>query len=129
MPLPRSVAVFNKYAANRVLRYPARFLPAMAMVHHVGRRSGRRYAIPVNIFRDGDDYIVPLTYGSRSDWVRNVIEAGGCDIETRGRRLRLTNPHVEIDREKPWAPGLIRVGLRWLDVHEVLRLTKAPERP
>ncbi len=125
MPLPRTVARLNKRFLNRVIRPVARLLPFLAVVHHVGRVSGRAYAVPVNIFRDGDDIIVPLTYSSESDWVKNVLAAGWCELETRGQRIRMTRVVLETDREKRWAPGVIRFFLGRIGVHEVMRLREA----
>jgi deazaflavin-dependent oxidoreductase (nitroreductase family) len=123
MPLPRSVARANKRYLNHVVRPVARFLPFLAVVHHVGRVSGREYAIPVNVFRSGDDLIVPITYSSQADWVRNVLASGWCEVEHRGRRARVAQVRLEVDREKPWAPKAIRMFLSRLGVHEILRLS------
>jgi deazaflavin-dependent oxidoreductase (nitroreductase family) len=122
MPLPRSVDRANKRFLNHLVRPLSRYLPILAVVHHIGRRSGREYAIPVNVFRDGEDIIVPLTYGSGSDWVRNVLTAGHCELEHRGRRWRMGSVQLEIDREKRWAPWFIRAALDRIGVHEVMRL-------
>jgi deazaflavin-dependent oxidoreductase (nitroreductase family) len=77
-------------------------------VSHTGRRSGRVYRTPVNLFRDGDRYVIALTYGSDSQWVRNVLAAGAVDIETRGRRLHLVAPEVVRDAERSLVPEPIR---------------------
>lgn len=124
MPLSRAVARANKRILNHAVRPIARRLPFLAVVHHVGRRTGRPYAVPVNVFRDGDDIVVPLTYGSGSDWVRNVLAAGECDLEHSGRRIHMS-VRLETDRDKPWAPWIVRRMLGALDVHEVVRLRKA----
>ena len=47
MPLPWWVARFNLYATNRILGPLARFVPGMAVVVHVGRKSHRQYRTPV----------------------------------------------------------------------------------
>ncbi len=125
MPLPRAIARSNKRFANRLVRPIARRLPFLAVVHHVGRRSGRHYAVPVNVFRDGADIVVPLTYGPGSDWVRNVLAVGECELEHQGRHMRMVDVRMETDRGKPWAPWLIRRILGALDVHLVVRMRKA----
>ena len=50
MPIPKRVAHFNKRVTNRVTRHIAGWMPGFAIVTHVGRRSGRTYRTPVNIF-------------------------------------------------------------------------------
>jgi deazaflavin-dependent oxidoreductase (nitroreductase family) len=125
LPLPRSVALFNKRVANRVVRPIARYAPILAVVHHTGRRTGASYAIPVNVFHEGEDIIIPLTYGSGSDWVRNVLASGRCTLEHKGRMREFDDVRLEVDRAKPWAPAAIRWFLARLDVHEIIRLSGA----
>jgi hypothetical protein len=66
MPISKRVARFNTRVTNRVTRHIASWMPGFAIVCHVGRRSGRLYRTPVNVFRDGDRYLFALTYGGRS---------------------------------------------------------------
>ena len=97
MPLPKALARFNLKVTNPVLGHVAGRLPGFAIVTHVGRRSGTRRTTPVNLFRDGDRYVIALTYGPDSQWVKNVLAAGGCDIHTRGRDIQLVDPRVVHD--------------------------------
>src|SRR5262249_2344343 len=90
-----------------------------------GRRSGREYRTPVKVFRRGDSYVVSLPYGSDSDWVKNVLAAGGCDLVTRGRRLQLVNPTVYVDEEQAVVPAFIRVALKRVNATEFLALSPA----
>jgi deazaflavin-dependent oxidoreductase (nitroreductase family) len=122
MPLPKRLARFNRVVTNRVLGPVARFLPGFAVVSHVGRRSGRSYRTPVNLFRHGDGYVISLTYGADSQWVRNVLAAGGADIETRGRHLRLVDPQVVRDPARSLVPKPVRVPLGLADVDEFMLL-------
>ena len=94
MPLPKSLARFNIKVTNRITGPFAARLPGFAIVHHVGRKSGTERATPVNMFRDGDDYVIALTYGRESQWVKNVMAAGEFDVVTRGRRVHLEGPRI-----------------------------------
>jgi hypothetical protein len=38
-------------------------MPGLGVVVHRGRRSGRVYQTPVNVFATEDGYVVALTYG------------------------------------------------------------------
>jgi deazaflavin-dependent oxidoreductase (nitroreductase family) len=98
----------------------AKRLPGFAIVFHVGRRSGRTYATPVNLFRHGDRYAIALTYGRDAQWVRNVLAAGGCEVLTRSRRIRLAAPRIVQDESLVPAP--IRPILRAARVTDVLVL-------
>ena len=77
-PLSQRVARFNRRVTNRITRPFADRLPRFGIVIHIGRTSGRTYRTPVNVFRDGNDYIIALTYGAETDWVCSVQAAGGC---------------------------------------------------
>jgi deazaflavin-dependent oxidoreductase (nitroreductase family) len=101
----------------------AGYLPGFAILSHVGRRSGRAYRTPVNVFRADGGYIIALTYGPESDWVKNVLAAGSCELRTRGRLVRLSDPRIETDRSKGWAPLPVRLGLNLMNVPHYMRLS------
>ncbi|MGI8856345.1 MAG: nitroreductase family deazaflavin-dependent oxidoreductase [Thermomicrobiales bacterium] len=122
MPLPRSVARFNRYATNRVLGRIAGWMPGFAIVLHTGRRSGRTYRTPVNAFRMDGGYRIALTYGAESDWVRNVMAADGCTIETRRTRISLTHPRILSDPHRRWAPPVVRQVLGMGHVSQYMEL-------
>ncbi len=123
MPLPRFVARFNRRATNRLTSKFADRLPLFGILIHKGRRSGQIYRTPINVLRDGDDYLIALTYGAKSDWVRNVLAAGTADMVTRGREVRLANPRLVVDPNMRWVPWPGRLILKLAGVNEYLRLT------
>jgi deazaflavin-dependent oxidoreductase (nitroreductase family) len=129
MPLPKRLARFNRLVTNRVLGPFARQLPGFAIVSHVGRRSGRVHRTPVNLFRSKDRYVIALTYGSDSQWVRNVLAAGAVDIETRGQRLHLVDPEVVHDAERSLVPGPVRHMLRLANVTDFIVFQRARTEP
>jgi deazaflavin-dependent oxidoreductase (nitroreductase family) len=124
MPLPKRLARFNLVATNPILAPFARRLPCFAVVTHVGRRSGRTYRTPVNVFRAGERYVIALTYGADSQWVRNVLAAGEADLETRGRHIRLVDPVVVHDEARGLVPRAVRAVLRLADVSDFMLLTQ-----
>lgn len=63
-----------------------------------------------------------LTYGPESDWVKNVLAAGGCSIETRGRTLTMTQPHLVHDESRRDMPAVVRTVLGLGDVTDFLAL-------
>jgi deazaflavin-dependent oxidoreductase (nitroreductase family) len=119
------MAWFNRRVTNRITRPLARRLPGFGVVEHVGRRSRHRYRTPVNVFRAGTSYVIALTYGVESDWVKNVLAAGGCDFVTRGHRHRLTAPAIIHDERRRLVPPPVRPVLRLLRVGHFLRLEDA----
>jgi deazaflavin-dependent oxidoreductase (nitroreductase family) len=126
MPLSQQVARFNRRVTNQVTRRFAGQLPGFAIVIHTGRRSGRMYRTPVNAFRDGNDYIIALTYGAAADWVRNVEAAGACEMLIRGRHISLTHPRIITDPSRRWAPLPVRLILGLIGALQYMRLTRAP---
>jgi deazaflavin-dependent oxidoreductase (nitroreductase family) len=123
VPLPKRLARFNTRVTNRLTRRVAGRLPGFGIVSHVGRRSGRVYRTPVNVFRDGERYVFALTYGPDADWVRNVLAAGRCGLETRGRTVELRDPERFTDPTRHLVPLPVRWALRLLHVDEFLALT------
>jgi hypothetical protein len=43
-------------------------VPLLGLVSHRGRRSGRTYSTPVGVGSTGEAFLIPLTFGSSSDW-------------------------------------------------------------
>src|ERR687884_1263786 len=92
MPAPRWLARVNRRVTNRLLDPLATHLPGFGVVVHSGRKTRHRYRTPVNVFPRADRYVIALTYGRDSQWVRNVLASGGSTLETRGPPPRLTRP-------------------------------------
>jgi deazaflavin-dependent oxidoreductase (nitroreductase family) len=128
MPIPQWMARVNRWMTNRVTRQFADRLPGFGIVIHRGRRSGKMYRTPVNVFRDGDDYLIALTYGADADWVHNVEVADGCELVTKGRPYVLVHPRVFIDTARRWAPLPVRLILTLLDVPQCMRLTRISDK-
>lgn len=94
MEIPRGVAVFNKYVNNRVQRLWAWALPPWAILRHTGRKSGAVYRTPIVGFVGADGFAVPLLYGEKSEWARNLLAADGGIIERKGRKYELQSPRI-----------------------------------
>jgi deazaflavin-dependent oxidoreductase (nitroreductase family) len=126
--LGRRIAHVNRRVTNHLTRPLARWLPGFGVVIHTGRKSKRRYETPVNLFRTADGYLIALTYGAESDWVRNVIAAGGCEVITRGRRKRLTSPEIHHDERQQLVPRPLRPILRLLRVIDFMHVVDASQQ-
>jgi deazaflavin-dependent oxidoreductase (nitroreductase family) len=125
MPIPYAVARFNRHFTNHLTRLIAGWMPGFGIVIHTGRRSSRVYRTPVNVFRGGDGYRIALTYGAESDWVRNVVAAGGCDLVLLGRHRTLTQPRIISDPTCRWAPPVVRQVLRVIHASQYMQLSLA----
>ena len=81
--------------ANRVfLMISGRWFRAYSIVRHVGRTSGRAYQNPVSAYPLGDGFVIPVLYGTQSQWVRNVMAAGRFTLRTKGRDYLLERPEL-----------------------------------
>ena len=103
----------NRALTNPVMRTVAGTVPPLAIVHHLGRKSGQPYRTPVLAFPTDEGYLSPLPYGTDTDWCLNVLEASNCTLEIRRQKIRVSNPRI-VDGEAvlPLLPALLRPGLR-----------------
>jgi deazaflavin-dependent oxidoreductase (nitroreductase family) len=120
MAIPAAVRPLVVRYLNPVIRRVAHRLPGFCVATYRGRASGRVYRIPLNVFRRDDRYVFALTYGRDVQWVKNVLAAGRCDIETRGRHVALVRPRVEVDPLARDMPVPVRPFLRLMGVDDFL---------
>ncbi len=83
-------------ASNPVMRELAgrRWFPAWAQLRHRGRKSGKEYVIPVAVMVRPDSFVIGLPWGPQTNWVRNVMAAGGCTIHWKGADYDVTDPEL-----------------------------------
>jgi deazaflavin-dependent oxidoreductase (nitroreductase family) len=122
MPLPMSLARFNRRVTNRVARTFAGRVPGFGIIEHRGRTSGRTYQTPISVFRRPAGYAIALTYGPEAQWVQNVLAAGGATLEAGGRRQQLRNPRVVRDVRRRFVPPPVRAVLRLVNADAFLLL-------
>ena len=113
VPMPRWWTRINKRVFNPVeLRRGVR-----PVLTHVGRSSGATYRTPLDANPVDDGYVFILVYGSRSDWVRNVLADGRARLAVDGRDIELAAPRL-ISGEEAWRamgegvkrpPGVLRI--------------------
>ena len=121
----RWLAKINIVFTNRITSLFAGWFPGFGILTHVGRKSGKVYRTPVNVFPASNGFIIALTYSSRSEWVKNVLAAGGCELQTRGKRYELSAPHVVHDPTRGRFPIPVRVVLRLVGADEYMELSKS----
>ncbi len=121
----RRLARANRYGLNRVTRRLFPHIPAFGVIEHRGRRSGKLYWTPVNVFEHPDRFVVALTYGSDTDWVKNVVRAGACALTTRGDTYQLHSPRIFRDESRRDIRRFERSILEMLHVVEFLELMTA----
>ena len=63
----RWLAKINIAFTNRITKLFASWLPGFGILTHVGRKSGKTYRTPVNVFRAPNGFVIALTYSSQSN--------------------------------------------------------------
>jgi deazaflavin-dependent oxidoreductase (nitroreductase family) len=104
----------NKQGRNRLIttigRAGKRNSP-FALLHHTGRKSGKDYVTPVRLVRLNSTFIIPMTYGERADWYKNLLACGTMEITWQGQTHKVGNPErLEIDsamRAFPWISRML----------------------
>jgi deazaflavin-dependent oxidoreductase (nitroreductase family) len=120
----RWLAKFNIAVTNRITSLFAGWLPGFGILTHVGRRSGKVYRTPVNVFRAQNGFTVALTHSRQSEWVQNVLAAGSCELKTVGRKYRLVAPKVVRDPTWRRFPIPVRLILTLVGADEYMELSK-----
>jgi len=64
-----------------------------------------------------------LTYNSQSEWVKNVLAAGGCELKNRGKRYQLSTPKAVCDPTRLRFPIPVRIVLRIVGADEYMELS------
>jgi deazaflavin-dependent oxidoreductase (nitroreductase family) len=90
MPMPRWWGQVNK----RVFNPRAIASGKWPVLIHVGRTSGETYHTPLDAHPADSGYVFVLVYGSGSDWVRNVLAAGGARLRIDERERELAAPRL-----------------------------------
>ncbi|MEV4515201.1 nitroreductase family deazaflavin-dependent oxidoreductase [Dactylosporangium sp. NPDC049525] len=93
------------------------------MLIHVGRISGATYRTPLDARHVDGGYLFVLVYGSRSDWVQNVLAAGGARLRVGGREVELAAPRL-IGKDEAFQalPDEVARPPRLLRITEFLRM-------
>ena len=125
MQVPRFMRGVNRAFTNRLMGPVAGLVPPLAVVHHRGRKSGTLYRTPILAFPVEGGTLSPLPYGTDTDWVLNLLAAGGGTLEVAGREHDVENPRI-VDAEEALAlvPGALRPAVRLLDLPGFLLLDR-----
>jgi deazaflavin-dependent oxidoreductase (nitroreductase family) len=112
MPMPLWLGRFNTRYTNRIIGPILVWLPWFGWLFHLGRTTGRAYRTPLMLFRHGDRGVIALTYGARTQWLKNVLAAGECTFQSpRSEPIHLASPEFVHDPSRRLVPWLIRLPL------------------
>ena len=94
MRVPRAVAKFNRRITNPLAVRFGRWAPLNGTLEHVGRKSGKTYQTPLNIFETADGFVVPIGYGLESHWVQNALAGGPLTVHKAGRTIPIVDARI-----------------------------------
>lgn len=101
-----------------------RWFPLYAVIHHVGRKSGRAYATPIVVRQTATGFMVPLPF-DKAQWARNVLAAGEAHLSWNGRDVIVTDPKfVDVGVAGPAFNGFQRRAIKWLGIDRFLSVTR-----
>ena len=64
------------------------------VITHVGRSSGKTHRTPLASWEVDGTRVFVIVYGSRSDWVQNILSSGRATLETGGQTEELGSPRL-----------------------------------
>jgi hypothetical protein len=79
----------------------------------------------LNVFRVPEGFLIALTYGRGSEWVKNVLAAGGCQLETRGMRRLLSAPTIVHDPTRTQFPFPVWIVLGLIGANDFMQLSSS----
>jgi deazaflavin-dependent oxidoreductase (nitroreductase family) len=128
-PTSKSRILRSLSRASALLTRPlsgGRLIGLWAIVHHVGRRSGTAYATPVATIRVDGGFLIPLPFGSETQWARNVLAARGCTVSWHGAEHTAIDPEILAwDAARPLLPARFRLIVPAVGIKQLLRLREA----
>jgi deazaflavin-dependent oxidoreductase (nitroreductase family) len=127
-PVLTTIRRMNRSVTNpRVMRTAGSTGTQTSVIQHIGRKSGRAYATPVDIVPTRTGFLIALPYGTQADWLRNVLAAGSATVVTNGERLAVGWPTIVATADvADLIPGRTLRTLRLFGVDECLHLEKEP---
>lgn len=128
-PVLDAVRRMNRSVTNpRVMRTAGSEGTQTSLIRHIGRSSGRTYETPVDVITTDDGYLIALPYGTRADWVRNVLASGSATIVSQGAAVAVDAPIIAATTEVSGLipPRTLRT-LRLFGVTECLSLRRAAD--
>lgn len=117
---------FNRFTNRGAMRGAGEPGSSVAVIHHVGRRSGKPYATPIGVYPKDDDFLVYLPYGTDVDWLRNIRTAGSAELKVDGRTHQVAPVVVDRAEALPYVSPRDRGVARLFGVTDFLVLERVP---
>ena len=99
------------------------------VIRHGGRSSAKTYRTPLAATEVDGRFLFILVYGSRFDWVQNILASGSAALETGDEIVDLVAPRLISGEEaREMLDGLVRLPPGFLRVNEFLEMDVASRR-
>jgi deazaflavin-dependent oxidoreductase (nitroreductase family) len=96
-----------------------------SVIRHQGRTTGRTYETPVWAVPTEDGFVIALVYGSRTDWLKNVLASGTAAIVHDGDTDPVDQPEiVPMDSARAYFPATIARAQRLVGADRCLRVRR-----
>ena len=89
-PLKKAMTRYNDMTRN-ISGSPR---SSWGLLTHVGRRSGLSHQTSLGTCAYGDGFLLPLGYGTHTDWYRNLMAAGTGTLTWKGHNFQLERPEL-----------------------------------
>ena len=124
-----AIVRFQRAVANpRQMRSAGTAGASTSVIRHRGRKSGRAYETPVAVVATDDGFVISLQFGSRTDWLRNVLAAGSATIVHEGHVYAVDRPEfIPLQGVATRFSPSYQRQFRLLRVDEGLRVRKAEQ--
>jgi len=96
-----------------------------SVIRHQGRTTGRTYDTPVWAVPTEDGFVIAIVYGSRTDWLKNVLASGTAAIVHDGDTYPVGQPEiVPMQSARAYFPATIQRTQRLVRVDRCLRVRR-----
>ena len=65
---------------------------SVLLLHTIGRKSGKAFTIPLNYYRDGENYVVVASNWGKEyhpAWFYNLMQQGRTEIQVKDRKMHV----------------------------------------
>jgi len=119
MPMPHWWGQINK----RIFNPRALENGKWDVINHMGRTSGKEYRTPLAATEIDGTFVFIVVYGSRSDWVQNILASGTATLETGHEVVELTRPRlIAGEVARPMLDGHVTLPPGFLKVDQYLQM-------
>jgi deazaflavin-dependent oxidoreductase (nitroreductase family) len=96
-----------------------------SVIRHRGRISGRPYETPVGAVAADDGFVIALPYGSRTQWLKNVVASASATIVHEGHTYQVDQPEIiPMQAAESRFTTNDQRSFRWLAVDQALRVRR-----